>query len=123
MKRIYHPYWLWEEFQNGFYESYSKKDFDIKKEKIVELFSCSEKTSHFMRRVINEFPYSCEHNFTNTSMNRIAFLGQCAALLYCNSPSELTMKSWSFVPEKFQNQANLIAEEIINNYVENLSTK
>lgn len=120
ISRIYHPYWLWEEYKLGFYNNFSNNDFKRLRPKVIELFSSYEDTSLYMDRVVNEFLYSCEHNLSNTSMNRVAFLGQCASLLHNGSPSELTMKSWKYVPEEYQKQANIIAESIINKYVENL---
>lgn len=118
--RIYHPYWLWEEYKLGFYNNFSNSDFKRLMPEVIKLFSSYADTVFYMNRVINEFKYSCEHNLSNTGMNRIAFLGQCASLLHNGSPSELTMRSWKYVPEEYQKQADSIAESIINNYVENI---
>lgn len=65
---------------------------------------------------INKWPFSAEHNLTNESMNRVAWLGQAAACLYCKCPSQITMESWRDVPENYREKANKIAEKIISEY-------
>lgn len=121
VKQIYHPYWLWEDWKNGFYNSFSVSEKKVKSKEIINLFKDPEKTEYYMNKVIKDWKYSCEQNLTNIQMNRVAWLGQSACLLHSNSPSELTMDTWKYVPLKYQKIANKIAEKIIKNYVENLS--
>lgn len=120
MEQIYHPYWLWEDYKEGFYRNYTRKELLENQQKVIDFFSNSEEVEYYMNKVITDFKYSCEHNLTNKSMNRIAWLGQSASLLQNGSPSELTMFCWKFIPEEHQNKANEIANKIINNYVENI---
>lgn len=42
IKRIYHPYWLWEDYKNGFYENISGSEKKLMLEKAVEMFSNEE---------------------------------------------------------------------------------
>lgn len=66
-----------------------------------------------MLEVIEKWPYSCEHNLTNNSLNKIAYLGQAACCLYAKVPATVTMEAWSKVPEKFRNEADEIAAEVL----------
>jgi len=116
MERIYHRYENWECFKAGFFRNVSgeeKKELEIK---VVELFSNPKKTEYFMNRIIAEWPNSCEHNLTNISLNRVAWLGQSACCFYAKIPYSITMNNWRFVPDEFKIIACDIAEKIIKEY-------
>lgn len=120
MERIYHRYEYWEDYKAGFYNNISGVNKDLMINKVVELFSSSELTETYMNKVIEKWKYSCEHNLTNLSLNRIAYLGQSACCIYAGVPSSITMEAWHLVSEENRNNANKIAEKIINNYEKNL---
>jgi 3-methyladenine DNA glycosylase AlkC len=113
MKRIFHPYWLWEDYKFGFYDNLTgdKKKYYI--EKCLEMFNDKTKTKEFMYRVVNEWKYSCEHNLTNESLNKIAYIGQSACCIYAGIPSTITMESWSLLSEDVKKRSNEIAKEVI----------
>jgi hypothetical protein len=117
MERIYHPYNLWEDYINGFYDNcsgFKKQDYI---NGILEMFNSAELTEMYMQKVIDEWVYSCEHNLSNVSLNRIAYIGQSACCLYCGAPSTITMEAWSLLSKETQNRSNLIAEKILNNWL------
>ena len=117
MKQIWHNYELWECHKHGFFSKSNTKE--NLHEKVVELFTNPKNTEIFMSKVVQEWKYSCEHNLTNISMNRIAWLGQAACCLYANIPSEITKQAWHMVPEDYRNQADKIAELIISEFDKN----
>lgn len=116
MERIYHRYEKWECFKNGFFRNVSGEEKKELQQKVIEMFSDSELTEKFMNKVINEWVYSCEHNLTNISLNRVAWLGQSACCLYAKIPYSITMEMWRFVDEQKRIKACEIAEKIINKY-------
>jgi len=118
MKRIYHPYTLWEDFRRGFYDNCSGLDKKEKIEKVIEMFSSKELTREFMMLAIDEWKYSCEHNLTNGGMNKIAYLGQAACCLYSDVPSTITMESWSKLTPEVQEEANKIANEVLEIWID-----
>ena len=113
-KQIFHPYHLWEDHKHGFYDNISGGNKEEMITEVVSLFCDPTNTKKFMRRVIDEWKYSCEHNFTNPSMNKIAYLGQSACALYKGIPSTVTMEAWSNVPIEFQSIADKIALDNIS---------
>lgn len=123
MERIYHNYENWEDFKLGFYDNISGKNKDELINKVVELFSSKSLTEKFMNKVIVEWPNSCEHNLSNISMNRIAYLGQAACCIYSGVPSTITMFAWSLVSKEKRDQADKIAESIINKWEKQNSNK
>lgn len=80
------------------------------------MFSDYELTEQQMNRVISEWPFSTEHNLTNETMNRVAWLGQASTCIYCGAPQQLTMTTWNELPHEVRDNADLIALEIIKKY-------
>ena len=118
-EQVYHPYHLWEDHKYGFYDNISGKSKIEMISNVLDLFSNPSQTNLYMMRVVKEWIYSCEHNFTNPSINRVAYLGQAACALAHGVPSTVTMEAWSEVPEKYQDIANKIAEDCIKYWTKN----
>lgn len=121
-QRIYHPWDRWEDYPAGFYENLSGNEKVEKIQAVLEMFSSPAVTEHYMRRVISEWPNSCEHNLTNSSMNRIAYLGQAACCLYGGVPSTVTMEAWSQLDKSLQDRADAIAGKILQEWLINHTT-
>lgn len=116
MERIYHPFNLWEDYKAGFYDNCSgSKKAEYKKE-CLKLFNNLELLKEQMLRVVNEWKYSCEHNLTNPSMNKIAYIGQGAACIYKGIPNTVTMECWSLLSKEVQKEADKIAEVVLNEW-------
>ena len=67
-----------------------------------------------MLAVVNKWKHSCEHNLTNNSMNKVAYIGQAACAYYAEIPSTVTMEAWNKLTPEVQERSNNIAEEVIN---------
>lgn len=119
MERIYHPYHLWEDYKAGFYNNISGSNKEEMISKVVEYFCDSDLVKTKMQEVINKWIYSFEHNMTNESMNKIAYLGQASVCHYLGIPNTITMSAWSKVPKEKQDKANNIAKIIIDDYFKN----
>jgi len=117
MKRIYHPYHKWEDYTAGFYENCSGEQKQQHILKVKEMFNSKILTQKFMMLVVEKWRYSCEHNLTNESMNKIAYIGQGACCLYAGIPSTVTMEAWSLLSEKVQERANKQAKKILNDWI------
>lgn len=114
--RIYHHYELWEDFRCGFYDMPEKIDLNKNKSKVIELFNSQSNTSFFMKKAINEWKYSIEHNLTNTHMNRIAYIGQAACCLYAGVPNLTTMNTWNELSIDVQKRSDKIAYLLIKEW-------
>jgi len=115
--RIYHPYDKWESIDYGFFDlnhpTMSKKQCEHKYKLLLtdlELFGDA------MESVINEWKYACEHNLTNRSMNRIAWLGQAALAYKYNIPS-IYCSGFNLLLDEEQYQANVLALEYLNKWL------
>lgn len=118
-KRVYHPWDKWEDYTFSFYENCTGKDKDIKIAQVLDMFSSLESTRECMFFVVDNWKHSMEHNLTNKSMNRIAYIGQCACAYYKNIPSTITMEAWSSLDSETQKRADKIAQEAIDRWSKN----
>jgi len=116
MERIYHRYEYWECYKNGFFDNISGIEKSNLESKVIELFSDSELTEKYMREVISKWTFSCEHNLSNLSLNRVAWLGQAACCLYAKIPYKITMNHWRFLDKERQQTSCDIAEKTIKEY-------
>jgi hypothetical protein len=119
MKRIYHPYWLWEDFKAGFYDNCSGEKKDLFIQKSIEMFNSKRLTKENMFYIVDNWKYSCEHNLTNPSINQIAYIGQAACCNYSGCPSTVTMEVWNMLTPDVQKIADSIALEAIERWKQN----
>jgi hypothetical protein len=117
--RIYHPYWLWEDYKLGFYDNISGEQKKQMISKVLEMFNSKSKTKEMMFYVVDNWKYSCEHNLTNESLNKIAYIGQAACCVYSNIPNSVTMEAWSLLSDEVKSRSNKIALSAIKRWNEN----
>lgn len=70
-----------------------------------------------MRRVIKEWPYSCEHNLTNTTQNRKAWIGHAACALEKGFCEDVVRSAWSLLSDEQRTEANREAAEAIEEWL------
>jgi hypothetical protein len=119
MNRVYHHYERWEDWKLGFYDNCSGAEKKEKIQKVVEMFESEELTTEYMNRVIEEWKYSCEHNLTNESINKIAYIGQAACCIYAKIPNSVTMEAWSLLSKDVQQRSDNIAKRVIEKWKQN----
>lgn len=115
MKPKYYPYYIREDVLNGMYDT-KTTDEDLHIKKVVRLFSSEKRTFKAMSDVIKKWKKSTEHNLTNTSKNRIAWIGQAACCLKLKAPDYITRKAWWILPKEKRDKADSIAKMIIKEY-------
>jgi hypothetical protein len=118
MKQIFHHYELWEDYKCGFYNNCSGEQKKELIKKVVDIFSNENLTRKYMEKVISEWKYSLEHNLTNPSINKIAYIGQSACAIAFNIPNTITMEAWRYVSIENRNKADKIALESIKKWKE-----
>lgn len=116
MSRIYHPYTYWEDYKCGFYDNSSGEEKKHQIKLVLEMFNSEEFTKEYMNKVIEEWRFSCEHNLSNESMNKIAYIGQAACCIYGGVPSTVTMEAWSLLDEEVKERSNKIANSVLNKW-------
>jgi len=82
-------------------------------QRAIEFTGNAELYGEHMMRVANEWPLSCEHNLTDLSQNRKAWIGHAACALAMQCPEDIVRLAWSQLSERQQIEANAKADEAI----------
>lgn len=109
MKQIFHHYKEWECFKSGLWRKEKKKEEMELVLKCIDFTGKHDLYGAAMKRVIYEWPITCEHHLTNKSINRKAWLGHSACQIQFNCPEYITRLAWHNLTQKQQNQANMVA--------------
>lgn len=113
--RVFHPWHEWECFKAGFYDSGCLFDDDIAKGLYKEFLQNLDAFESGMFRVEKEWPNSCQQFLTNTSMNRVAWLGQAAMCITHKVPS-CFRGGFKLLSDKEQAEANAKAQEFLDGW-------
>jgi hypothetical protein len=115
MKHKPYPYWIREDYLNGLYETAISNE-DIHAQKVIDLFNSEYRTIKAMSAVIRNWKKATEHNLSNTSINRVAWLGQAACCYRFKTPDYLTKKAWWKLPKETRDRADKNAKDLIEDY-------
>lgn len=109
INRVYHPWWKWECYKAGFYNTTIDLEDDTAKTLYKTFLQDLRAFASGMDRVMKEWPNSCEHFLTNASMNRIAWLGQAAMCISKGIPSKFR-GGFKLLTDEEQKAANSLAQ-------------
>jgi hypothetical protein len=116
--RIFHTYDKWECYKSGFYankkEGYSDEWCN---NEYVRILTNEELFSSTLEKVIVEWKHSCEHYLTNSSMNRIAWLGQAAVCYESGVPASYC-GAFNLLSDEQKKSANIIAKKYLDIWCE-----
>lgn len=114
MDRIYHPYYIWEDYLGGMYNETTQDEmmiFDC-----VQLLSNPESFRVASLRLLTEWKMSTENNLSNTSCNRRAWIGAAACCITLGATEITVRKAWRLLTDMERYEANMIADKIIITY-------
>jgi hypothetical protein len=113
-KRIFHTYEKWECFRAGFYATSMKGKSKEQCEREYAAFLADANVFRAgLEGVLSEWRHSCEHNLTNMSLNRIAWLGQAAACFSLGMPREFRA-GYLLLGVEQRDAADRLAHEYLN---------
>lgn len=121
IEQIWHPYWLWED--SLMYTPFSARKDLVRIQKAIDLLTNPEQFEVVAREMIHAFKFSCEHNLSNSGMNRIAYIGQASCFFKDDIREDETRYAWGYLTEEQRAKANAVAEKILkeweNEYLKN----
>jgi hypothetical protein len=123
MKKIHHPYHLWEDYQNGMYESINGKARRIMLNKAITFTGNHELYGEYMMKVIDLWTVSCEHNLSDKNMNKRAWIGHAACCLAIQCPEDITRQAWGCLSKAQQVAADEQADNAIKAWNEKQNIK
>lgn len=115
--RIYHPYWIWEETDANMWGTVPNRAEMF--EWAVEFTGDHKKYGEAMMCVVDNWRYSCEHNLTNFTQNRKAWIGHAACAYANRCPEDIVRQAWSKLTREQQDLANGVADFAIKHWESN----
>lgn len=82
----------------------------------IEFTGNAELYGAAMLRVIREWRYSCEHNLSNISQNRKAWIGHAACALEKGFCEDVVREAWGYLSPEQQKKANAKAQQAIEEW-------
>lgn len=73
----------------------------------------------WMMKVVKEWPMACEHNLSDTGLNRRAWVGHAAVCLAFRCPEYITRAAWRKLTKEQQDKANAQADKAIKQWEQN----
>jgi hypothetical protein len=112
LKQVYIPYNKWECYKNGMYLRGDKNSLNT----AVDFMNDIDSFSKSMSDVIYLWKFTMKNHLTNSSINKKAFLGQCAVFYKKQIPESITKKAWKLLSDSKKIEANNIAKLHIKNW-------
>ena len=106
-KQIFVHYELWEDFHAGMWRKVPKDEEEIFLKMAIKFTGDHVLYGEAMMLVLDQWPNTCMHNLSNTSINRRAFIGHAACCLKINCPEYIVRQAWW----KLTNEQRILADE------------
>lgn len=119
MKRIYHNYKLWEDANNGMYDTTTRiteEETEKLTQLAIKLLSDPEKFYLTAKDMINDWSISAEQNLTIASRNHEAWIGQASCSYAHKIPERITKFAWRMMKVSAQSEANMVAQRVIDEW-------
>lgn len=116
MKRVYHPYHLWEDYLAGMWRKVDSAQEAEYLQKAIAFTGDDALYGSWMLKVANQWPIACEHNLTDETQNRRAWIGHAACCLGIGCPEYITRSAWGFLNKEQQDRANGRADIAIESW-------
>lgn len=116
MERIYHHYSKWEDWKFGMWRNVYGKEREEYLQKAIVFTGNADLYGSWMMKIIEQWPYSCEHNLTNPSINHQAWIGHAACCLAIGCPEDITRLAWHELTQDQQDKANAMADKAIGEW-------
>ncbi|MBT7497762.1 hypothetical protein HN662_05515 [Candidatus Woesearchaeota archaeon] len=119
MKRIWHNYSKWEDYQNGMYNTttkYTEKEQEDMAKKVRDLLSNPELFYKTAKEMINKWSIAAEQNLTIASRNHESWIGQASCSYAHKIPEKITKYGWKLMKVSEQCEANMVAQRVIDEW-------
>lgn len=111
MARVWHPYTAWEDYRAGMYGLTDK--LNAERGASIDLLRNPAALQDAMLDAVLAWPVAAEHNLSDTSCNRRAWLGQAACCLAHGATQFATCSGWWDLSDDQRAQANAAADVVI----------
>jgi len=105
---------MWEEVDKNMWGTVGNRQKYLKW--AIEFTGDHKKYGRFMMRVVDEWKYSCEHNLSNLTQNRQAWIGHAACAMANECPEDIVRQAWGHLTKEQQIKANAQADSAIDHW-------
>jgi hypothetical protein len=123
MIQVFAEYIYWEDYINGMYEIPKKEEEELYVLSAINMLSNKELFLNTCKELLGQWRISSNVNLTNKQCNRKAWLGQAACNFKYKVPELCTRIAWSRLNQETQQEANNVADKIINSFEVNYENK
>lgn len=116
MRQIFHPWTEWECYRAGMFDGETTMSTEEAKKAYSEFLKDIPRFKRAMKRVMKEWPKSCEHFLTNKNTNRVAWLGQ-ASMCIETGLSRKYRGGFMLMDQEHCRAANLTAQNALNEWI------
>lgn len=116
-ERVYHRIDQWEEMRTAMWLPCENKVDML--QRAVDFTGQPKLYGSFMKKVVEEWPVSCENSLTDYRINRKAWLGHAACAMAIDCPEAITRRAWGLLNDEQRKLANREAERYIIQWEEN----
>ena len=113
IKRIFHRFEKCEEYKTNMWRMVPIEIRDDLQEYSRNLMIEHDVFEAVCKKVVDEWPFSCEANLTASSVNHQAWIGHAACAYNHNAPEDITRLAWRTLTEEQQDLANKAADKAI----------
>ncbi len=116
IRRMYHHFQTWEEITSGMWDIVTKDQERELLKQAVEFTGNAVLYGSYMRRVVKEWPISCEQNLSNPSMNKLAWVGHAATAMAIRCPEYITRLAWGMLTDQQRIDADAQALDAVREW-------
>lgn len=113
IKRVFHHYEKCEEYKSNMWRILPINQRDDAQEHSRNLMIEDDAFEEACKRVVREWPFSCEAALTASTMNHQAWIGHAACALNHGAPEDITRLAWRTLTQEQQELANEAADRAI----------
>jgi len=110
IKRVFHHYMKCEEYTSNMWKVVPIEERQSLQDKSAALMLDCAAFESAMKRVVDEWPFSCESALTASTMNHQAWIGHAGCAINHNAPEDLTRLAWRTLNQAQQDSANAAAD-------------
>jgi hypothetical protein len=111
-----YPYTEWEDYKNGMWRKLRPTEEDYYLQKAIQFTGDHALYGSWMLKVLDQWPKTCDHNLSDPSQNRRAFIGHAACCLAIQCPEYITRSAWGSLTQEQQRLANEQADIAITKW-------
>lgn len=113
IKRVFHRWEKCEEYKSNMWKVIHPQERDDAQEHSRNLMIECDTFEDACRRVVDEWPFSCEAALSASTMNHQAWIGHAACALNHGAPEDITRLAWRTLSQEQQELANAAADRAI----------